>query len=452
MEKHASWRMAMYKTRMRKTLMILVVLIILALPTGGRGKELVILHTNDLHGQSLARIATMVEDQRAFYPDLLLMDAGDLFSGTPISSAFKGEVEQKAVLALSCDAIALGNHDFDFGLDRLESSRNAGVPWLAANVLEEDGATLVKPFLIKEVGDVRVLIVGLTTTATPRMSFPKNVQGLTFADPVSTLQRILTQQHGAYDICIVLSHLGYGDDLLLAQRVPEIAAIIGGHSHTILKRPVRIGKTLITQTGTSGQYLGKIVIDLVDGVARGELLEVHESITPHPAVKAIDDAYGAALAVEMEREIGFTSRGYTKNGMGLLLNRALLDFSGADAALYNAGGVRQGLTRGSVTRGDVFAVEPFGNEAVLVTLSGPVFAKLLEITSRRSSDFYDGPKLIDLDRSYSVVTSDFLASEGSNYPMLAQGEILHLGSSVREVLEDYLRDQVLEPLQKEGAL
>ena len=154
----------------------------------------------------------------------------------------------------------------------------------------------------------------------------------------------------------------------------------------------------------------------------------------------------------MEREIGFTSRGYTKNGMGLLLNRALLDFSGADAALYNAGGVRQGLTRGSVTRGDVFAVEPFGNEAVLVTLSGLVFAKLLEITSRRSSDFYDGPKLIDLDRSYSVVTSDFLASEGSNYPMLAQGEILHLGSSVREVLEDYLRDQVLEPLQKEGAL
>ena len=97
------------------------------------------------------------------------------------------------------------------------------------------------------------------------------------------------------------------------------------------------------------------------------------------------------------------------------------DLSGADAALYNAGGVRAGLSQGAVTKGDVFTVEPFGNEAVVVTLDGPQFAELLEVKAKRSGDFYDGPKLIDLDRSYTVVTSDFLASAGSSYPVLAAG-------------------------------
>jgi 2',3'-cyclic-nucleotide 2'-phosphodiesterase (5'-nucleotidase family) len=154
----------------------------------------------------------------------------------------------------------------------------------------------------------------------------------------------------------------------------------------------------------------------------------------------------------MEEPIGLAPRGMTKNGMGLVLNQALLNFSGADAALYNAGGVRSGLSQGTITKGNVFAVEPFGNEAIVVTLSGPKFAELLAIKSRRSSDFYQGPKLIDLDRNYTVVTSDFLAAEGSNYPMLAQGEIVHLGSTIRQVLQEHLRNSVLEPIKKEGAL
>lgn len=444
----------MSKKKSKRILMFLVITVLLAYPALGSGQEIVILHTNDLHGESLAQIATIVADLRKTHPDLLLVDAGDLFSGTPVSSIFKGEAEQTAVLTLGFDALAMGNHDFDFGLDTLKKSAQAEVPWVAANILQEDGSPFVQPFLIKEVGEVRVLIVGLTTTATPRMSFPKNVEGLSFADPTSTLQRILRETKGSYDICIVLSHLGYGDDLLLAQRVPGITAIIGGHSHTVLSKPVRIGNTLITQTGSSAKYLGKIVIQVNEGYpAQGELLEIQSSTPRHQAFTLIDDYYGATLAVEMSKTIGSTSRGFTKNGMGLLLNKALLEFSGADAAIYNAGGVRDGLPRGAVTKSDIFAVEPFGNEVVVVTLTGRDFAELLEAKSRRSSDFYEGPKLIDVGRSYTVVTSDFLASEGSSYSMLARGEITHLGYTVRDVLENYLENHVLEqiPIEKEGS-
>ncbi len=444
----------MYKTKTYKALAFLIALAtIFSCSALGAGEEIVILYTNDLHGESLAKIATMVAELRKIHPDLLLVDAGDLFSGTPVSNVFKGEAEQAAVLKLGFNALAIGNHDFDFGLDRLKNSITAGVPWVSANIMQEDGRPFAQPFVIEKVGDTRILVVGMTTTATPRMSFPKNVEGLTFTDPTATLERILKQTMESYDICIVLSHLGYGEDLLLAQRVPGITAIIGGHSHTILRKPVRIGNTLITQSGSSARYLGKIVIQLKEGfLAQGELLEVPASTPPHPAFALIDDYYGVSLAVEMDRAIGSTSRGFTKNGMGLLLNKALLDFSYADAAIYNAGGVRDGLPRGPITKGDVFAVEPFGNEVVVVTLAGPDFAELLQIKAKRASDFYEGPKLIDLDRNYTVVTSDFLASEGSNYPMLAGGRISHLGATVREVLENYLQNHVLEQMQKEGTL
>src|SRR5690554_6142624 len=98
-------------------------------------EELVILHTNDLHGVSLARLGTLLELQREDHPELVWIDAGDLFSGTPVSSLFKGEAEQKAILALGVDAMAVGNHDFDYGLDVLVRSQKAGLPWLAANIL-----------------------------------------------------------------------------------------------------------------------------------------------------------------------------------------------------------------------------------------------------------------------------------------------------------------------------
>jgi len=443
----------MIKQHVKWTLLLLAMLVMCVIPGTAKDQEIVILHTNDLHGHSLARIATMVEECRIEHPNLLLLDAGDLFSGTPVSSTFRGEAEQSAVLTLGYDALALGNHDFDFGMVTLERSLDAGLPWLSANIVREDGTPFVEPFLIKEVGDMRVLIVGLTSTSTPQMTFPRNVQGLVFMDPASTVRQILDGLTGAYDFCIVLSHLGYGEDVILAQEVPGITAIIGGHSHTVLDPPVTIGDTLVTQAGSSGSHLGKIEIRYDEGyLAQGDLLKVAQHIEPHPTIEALDAFYGAALDMEMEREVGYTSRGYTKNGMGMLLNQALLAFSGADAALYNAGGVRQGLERGPITKGDVFAVEPFGNEAVLVTLSGPAFAELLEVKKRRSSDFYDGPRLIDVSRSYTVVTSDFLASPGSNYPMLAQGHISYLGVSVRDILEEYLETKVLQTSKKEGSL
>lgn len=150
------------------------------------------------------------------------------------------------------------------------------------------------------------------------------------------------------------------------------------------------------------------------------------------------------MADEMGQILGYAPRDYVKRGMGYFMVEALLTITDADAALYNSGGIRSGLQAGAITREDVFAVEPFGNQAVVVTMSGSDFAELVKLKSTRSSDFFTGPRVIDLDRSYTVATSDFLTSENSSYSILAKGEITYLGLPVRQILELYLQDHVLE--------
>lgn len=436
-----------------KRLLPLLLVLVLLLPAAvsGESLELVILHTNDLHGASLARLGALIEEQREVHPYSLWVDGGDLFSGTPVSQHFQGEAEQNVLLQLGIDGIALGNHDFDFGLAALERSLEAGLPWLSANVLKEDGTHLAAPFLLKEVGGIKVLLIGVTTPETPRMSYPHNVAGLTFTDPEQAVREILQAQAGNYHLCVVLSHLGYGEDLLLAQRVPGIKVIVGGHSHTVLASPVRMGDTLIVQTGSSAQYVGKVTISLEESYpARGELLRLDDSITPHPLIAALEGRYEGELAAELDQVLGFSKMGYTKSMLGILLTRALQEAGSSDAALYNGGGVRSGLEAGTITKRDVFAVEPFGNQAVVVRLTGRQMAELLEVRAQRSGDFYTGPRLVDLDKTYTVATSDFLTSPESSYPMLAEGEIVYLGVSVREILESYLAREVLEQ-NEEGA-
>ncbi|NLJ80610.1 MAG: bifunctional metallophosphatase/5'-nucleotidase [Firmicutes bacterium] len=430
-------------SRNQFTWLSLILVLLLSLSAAAQG-ELVILHTNDLHGQSLAQIASLVEKERTLHPDLLLVDAGDLFSGTAVSFLFQGEAEQKAVLALGYDALALGNHDFDFGREVLEESLAKGVPWLSGNIFCAEGY-FAPPFLLKEISGVRILLVGLTTAATPDMTLARNVEGLYFSDPRQALERILAEEEGNFDLCIVLSHLGYGEDLVLAAEVPGLTAIIGGHTHTKLDPAQVVGETIVAQTGSSGQYLGKIVISLEkDFPASGKLLRVEASTPRHPKIVKIDEHFARLAEEEMGQVVGYARRDYVQRGLGHLLTAALVDFSGADAALYNSGGVRAGLKAGPVTKADILAVEPFDNQAVVATIPGETFAELLKLRSQRRNDFFSGPKVVDLDREYTVATSNFLIENSSYAPLLSSGQINYLGLPVRQVLEYYLRDTVLE--------
>ncbi len=259
---------------------------------------LTVLHTSDLHGrvhphdaladrdfgQGLARVATTVKRIRAEGP-VLLLDSGDTIEGSPTQAlAFSGAVGSgadpivRAMNLLRYDAMAVGNHEFDFGLARLEKSRReARFPWLSANVVRENGEPAFPPFLVKEIGGVRVGILGLITQHVPLWE-GRRVTGLRFADSVETARRFVPLLRGRErcDVVIVLTHQGFEKDpetrafrdgsgenqaYALATEVPGIDLLLTGHTHTKIE-PRRLGTTWVSQPGRFGEALTRFDVNL----------------------------------------------------------------------------------------------------------------------------------------------------------------------------------------------
>ncbi|GAB3537110.1 metallophosphatase [Pontibacter brevis] len=250
--------------------------------------NLTILHTNDQHSRidpfpddgrkyggmgGMARRATLIEQIRKEEPNVLLLDSGDIWQGTPYFNFFGGELEFKLMSEMKYDAATLGNHDFDNGLKGLERQLpNATFPFIIANY--DFSGTILKdrfqPYKIFEKQGVRVGVFGLGIELEGLVG--KNNFGETvYQDPVAVAQEMVQELRGTQkcNLVICLSHLGYSykeekiDDLKLAEQVEGIDLILGAHTHTFLEQPDVVRhesghETLINQVGWSGLFLGRI--------------------------------------------------------------------------------------------------------------------------------------------------------------------------------------------------
>ena len=250
--------------------------------------KITILHTNDVHSHidtfgpdegehankgGVARRATLIERIRKENPNTLLVDAGDIFQGTPYFNYYGGALELKLMSLLNYDVATLGNHDFDNGLEGLcKQLPHANFSFVSANydfsktVMD----TYIKPYKIFEKAGVRIGFFGLGVALKGLVS--KNLYGETkYLDPIEMAQdmsRILKHNENC-DVVICLSHLGYAyhsnqiSDLKLAKRTKDIDLIIGGHTHTFLQEPTlvknKVNKNVIVnQVGCYGLFLGQI--------------------------------------------------------------------------------------------------------------------------------------------------------------------------------------------------
>ncbi len=248
-----------------------------------------ILHTHDQHSQidplpandkyagkgGVARRATLVKRIRQENANTLVVDAGDTFQGTPYFNFYRGEVEYKSMSAIGYDAGTLGNHDFDNGVDALAAAMKfANFEFVSANY-DVRGTAIekrVKPYIVRELGVVRIGIFGLGINPKGLIT-PDNFQGVKYLDPARMARgtvRVLREREGCAMV-VCLSHLGYypqpkegdyGDTQLVAE-VDGIDFIASGHTHTFMERPVLAkqpsGKqTVIFQVGKSGIYLGRV--------------------------------------------------------------------------------------------------------------------------------------------------------------------------------------------------
>ncbi|KEO74803.1 bifunctional metallophosphatase/5'-nucleotidase [Anditalea andensis] len=250
-------------------------------------KKITILHTNDMHSRiepfpddggtfanmgGMARRATLISEIRAKEPNVLLLDAGDIFQGTPYFNFYGGELEFKLMSKMKYDAATLGNHDFDNGMDGLLGQLpNASFNFISSNYDFSD--TLLhnqfSAYKIFNKGGIKIGVFGLGIELEGLVA-KENYGNTKYLDPIAVSREMVQQlKNKKCDLIICLSHLGYSyqsqkiDDRKLAAQVNGIDLIIGGHTHTFLDHPEEIinkdgHKTLINQVGWSGLKLGKI--------------------------------------------------------------------------------------------------------------------------------------------------------------------------------------------------
>lgn len=257
--------------------------------------ELVILFTNDWHSRidpfpmdgsrnqglgGAAKRAGMIAQIRKQYKNVLLLDAGDIFQGTPYFNIFGGELEFKLMTEMGYDAATMGNHDFDAGLEGFAKQLPlANFPFLCANY--DFSKTILdkktQPYKIFKKGKYKVGVFGIGIELSGLV--PQNLYGSTiYNDPVSVANETATElrHKKGCNLVICLSHLGYKydsskiSDITLAPQTKDIDLILGGHTHTFLERPVEIMNlnkqvTYICQTGWGGINLGMIVYGLNSG-------------------------------------------------------------------------------------------------------------------------------------------------------------------------------------------
>jgi len=458
--------------------------------------KLTIVHTNDVHSRiegddagliGLPRFATFVKQLEAENPNMLIVDAGDATHGVPIVNISQGEAMIKLMGAVGYDAMAPGNHDFNYGYNRLvELKSMAKFPILGANVVPESGKMDLDEYVIKEVGGLKIGLFGLATPETKYKSSPKNTEGVDITDPIAKAKEIVEKlQAEKVNMIIAISHLGLdeGSEIKssdLAEQVDGIDLIVDGHSHTLLENGKQIGDTLIVQTGEHLKNVGVVDVTFTDGEItskEAKLVKFEEikDLTPDETIagmiedlklkndEILSEVVGKTnVRLVGEREIVRTQ----ESNLGNLMTDALLDATGADVALTNGGGIRASIEIGDISKKNVLDVFPFGNYGVKLEVTGADIVKALEhgVTDypspagkfphvagmtykidpsaepgKRVYDVMIKGQPIDLQKTYTLATNDFMAIGGDEYTMFMDKKIIAEYSAFDEILAEYIQ-------------
>ncbi len=410
---------------------------------------LTILHTNDLHAHLLsqkngqggaARIAGYMKKVREQEQYVLNLNAGDMISGTPVSSMFKGDPIFRVLNHWGLDAAALGNHEFDYGWDRIRRYQDiAAFPLLCANAYTTgtDGMKHLiadEEYKIFTFGNVRIGVISVVAEWTPNMTVKEAVRGITFLPSIETLQRLVPVVSKQADIVIALTHVGYRHDRTIAEEVDGIDLIIGGHSHTVLKEIQKVRNIPILQAGDDGLYVGRIDIRAdteTDSIVEMKytLLEVDESLAaPDSETQKEINRWEKETSEMVDRPLGEAAVDLSKNDMILLANDAFLEATGADYAHQNRGGTRGGIPKGTFSYRTIWNIYPFENTLVTAQVKG-----------NRLPDAFFGHEPIDPEKEYTIVTNSFVRDQWvSLFPAFPRMEWTDTGIPLRDSIIKYI--------------
>lgn len=462
--------------------------------------RLTVLFFNDLHGHLLpftvkqqdgsraevggiARMATLVRnirtENRMEGAHTLLLVAGDILQGTPMSTVFRGEPDVEALNAMGVDAMVVGNHEFDFGLENFQALRKrARFPFVSSNLVWKDSGRLVceaaAEFRLSD--RVTVTVVGATTDQLLTSTRPENVALLDVTDPVRAVTEIYERSRHRGPV-ILLSHSKAAADEQMALAAPGFAAIVGGHDQILLDPCKNVGGVFIFQAFEKGKYLGRFDLEIDPGSGRAAVVDwsylpVTADIPADPEIQALVESYRVRLDAQFREVLGEAlvfldgereRIRYEETNLGNFVTDIMRRSSGADIALLNAGSLRASIDEGPITLEEVFRAMPYENEIVIVELTGREIEQILRRAVSGAREDEDGGFLhvsglrfriragrpveiradghpLDPENMYRVAVTDFMASGGDGYALLKAKEAHRTGSPLRELIVDTIRD------------
>jgi 2',3'-cyclic-nucleotide 2'-phosphodiesterase (5'-nucleotidase family) len=444
-------------------------------PTGTR--FLRIIGTNDFHGAleprpdpsgvrrgGAAYVGAAIDRARrecAPLCETLLLDGGDMFQGTPASNLSYGRPVVDYYNRMGYAAAALGNHEFDWGVDSLRARmRQARFAILGANVRTSDGRDVpwIRNDTIVRRGRTRIGIIGVSTVFTPTTTRAGNVAGLRFDDAAPIVDSIgpVLRRRGA-QLVIVIAHAGgncgrdpgascSGEIFDFARKVTtKVDAIVSGHSHSLLNTVVN--GIPIVQARSTGRAIDVLDLPLGGAAALAPRRDVRElaadTIKPLASIDSIVQRAVSRIAPLVSRHVATIPTRLAREGPQYPLGNLIADaqrWAGkGDIAIMNNGGIRTELRAGDATYGSLFEIQPFGNMLYSLTMTGVQLKGLIEamlgkqpvndhvsgLTIRYDPSKPKGSRIVSVTtadgaplsdtRTYSVVLNDFLATGGEGY-------------------------------------
>ena len=475
---------------------------LLAVIANARFPELRFMSTSDFHGNvfpttdrrtgrewgGTLALASLVEALRAENPEgSVLLDGGDCFQGTMVSNLQFGRPVVEQMNALGYAAMAIGNHEFDWGVDTLRA-RVAEMRFaaLAANMLEKKSGRMprwVRGDTVFTRRGVRVGVLGLAYRHTPVVTLPVHVAPYRF-DGDSAAAALAVPRLRARDRAEVVVAVGHvpaesgrerrargGDLLRLARGIGGVDAWFGGHSHNLIEDDVDGIPLMVPGSFGRAVAVCDMVVDpvadrVLERRARLEIAYADERRADSAWVARVE-RWNADVAPIAETPVGRAAARFDRSGpettIGNLITDAMRAMTGVDIALQNSGGMRADLDSGRVTRGEVYAIMPFDNTIVTLSLTGAEVKRALDealmrgrvtqVSGMRYTYDPGRPALervieatdpqgapLDPQRTYTVACNNFMASGGDDYDTLARGaNLVDTNALVRDAIEAFVR-------------
>jgi len=433
---------------MRKIILILALVVAGCVAGHAQTRKLHIVSANDMHAtiDNMPMLASIVDSLRAIDNQLLVFSAGDNRTGNPINDLYSIPTYPMTALMnlIGFDASAFGNHEFDnrqTGLSTVLATSN--FPYLCCNFKCDPSLNIsALPYKIFEVEGVKVGVIGVVQLGLHGIpdAHPDLLKGMEFEEPETAIRKYVDLLRSQVNVLILLSHMGFEDDVELAGKFPSIDVILGGHTHTQLDGGEMHNGVLITQNVNKLKKVTYTTINVVDGKVVGKEaknIDVQNYPQKNEVAQCIVDFFNRNP--EFQRVLAEAISDFTTyEQLGCLMCDAMISESGADLALQNYGGVRYGeKPAGPITVNDVLKLDPFGNQCVEMTISGEEFKRMLISCYDNSEDLFpfiggakcdvifnkkdttkiadlklytlDGKKL-NLKKKYKVVTNSYVAA------------------------------------------